>query len=453
MMTQHDLVLQENRVIPEGYKQTEFGVIPESWEINTLEHFTDEKRPICYGIVQTGPKINSGVPCLRVVDILDKKINTENLIYTTQEISSSYKRTILKKGDLVFPLRGKIGTVGLINEELVGANLTRGVALIALKKSNPIFLKQLFGSHKILTQLHGSMNGSALQEITIDTLKKFKVVMPDIVEQQKIATALSDTDALISKLEKLIEKKQAIKTATMQQLLTGKTRLPEFALREDGTPKAYKESELGQIPEDWELSEIYELADRHKANFDDGDWIEAEHITNKGVRLIQTGNIGIGSFLDKESKKYIYEESFTTLKCKELRINDILICRLAEPAGRACIFEGLDDEKVITSVDVTIFRPIENNINRVFLNQFFTSDVWFSQVKEHVGGTTHKRISRGALGKLKVVMPTLDEQTKIAKILQAMDLDLAELKKNYIKYMHIKQGMMQELLTGKTRLV
>ena len=66
MMTQHDLVLQENRVIQEGYKQTEFGVIPESWEINTLEHFTDEKRPICYGIVQTGPKINSGVPCLRV---------------------------------------------------------------------------------------------------------------------------------------------------------------------------------------------------------------------------------------------------------------------------------------------------------------------------------------------------------------------------------------------------
>src|SRR5690606_899025 len=220
-----------------------------------------------------------------------------------------------------------------------------------------------------------------------------QILLPPINEQKIVAEALSDTDALISELEKLIEKKQAIKTATMQQLLTGKTRLPEFALREDGTPKAYKESELGQIPEDWELSEIYELADRQKANFDDGDWIEAEHITNKGVRLIQTGNIGIGSFLDKESKKYIYEESFTTLKCKELRINDILICRLAEPAGRACIFEGLDDEKVITSVDVTIFRPIENNINRVFLNQFFTSDVWFSQVKEHVGGTTHKRIS------------------------------------------------------------
>src|SRR5690606_30304378 len=328
-------------------------------------------------------------------DMNSSELNVDEMLRTSPEIASSFGRSKVEEGDIVYALRGKLGEVKMVGTEVSGANLTQGTARIAPKNNIDIrYLLWTLRSPQFLKQAVKEAKGSTFVEITLSNLKGITVPLPSSKEEQeKIATALADTDALISELEKLIEKKQAIKIATMQQLLTGKTRLPEFALREDGTPKGYKDSELGQIPEDWELSEIYELADRQKAKFDDGDWIEAEHITNKGIRLVQTGNIGIGRFLDKESKKYIYEESFTTLKCKELRINDILICRLAEPAGRACIFEGLDDEKVITSVDVTIFRPIENNINRVFLNQFFTSDVWFSQVKEHVGGTTHKRIS------------------------------------------------------------
>lgn len=420
MMTQHDLVLQENRVIPEGYKQTEFGVIPESWEINTLEHFTDEKRPICYGIVQTGPKINSGVPCLRVVDILDKKINTENLIYTTQEISSSYKRTILKKGDLVFPLRGKIGTVGLINEELVGANLTRGVALIALKKSNPIFLKQLFGSHKILTQLHGSMNGSALQEITIDTLKKFKVVMPDIVEQQKIATALSDTDVLISELEKLIEKKQAIKNATMQQLLTGKTRLPEFALREDGTPKSYKYSELGQIPEDWEVTRI-------------GNTLTVKH--GKSQKSVESDNgtfpiLATGGQIGW-AKEYLYNQP------------TVLIGR------KGTINKPKFFDQPFWSVDTLFYSEVNVKYSAKFLFYKFCRIDW-NNYNEASGVPS---LNAKTIENVLISVCSLEEQKAIVKILNDIENEITGLKDKRKKLLHIKSGIMQELLTGKTRLV
>ncbi|MBF4438419.1 restriction endonuclease subunit S, partial [Vibrio anguillarum] len=120
---------------------------------------------------------------------------------------------------------GKVGEVGIIGKELVKANLTRGIALIALEgEFAPQYIKQALCSESSQNRLISSMNGSALQEISIGTLRSFKISIPKCREEQTaIANALSDVDALISELEKLIAKKQAIKTATMQQLLTGRT--------------------------------------------------------------------------------------------------------------------------------------------------------------------------------------------------------------------------------------
>jgi len=211
----------------------------------------------------------------------------------------------------------------------------------------------------------------------------------------------------------------------------------------------YKQTEVGVVPNEWKIVSLIHLAEGKKELFDDGDWIEAEHITDEGIRLIQTGNIGEGKFIEKNDKKYIYPESFELLKCKELIEGDLLICRLAEPAGRACVFPNIGEDKVITSVDVTIFRPKHEFVNREFLNQLFTTRNWFNAVSENCGGTTHKRISRGALGKLFVPLPDLTEQTAIATALSDMDNLIAELEQLIVKKKAIKQGAMQELLRPK----
>ncbi len=130
----------------------------------------------------------------------------------------------------------------------------------------------------------------------------------------------------------------------------------------------------------------------------------------------------------------------------------MLICRLAEPAGRSCILPDIGEDKVITSVDVTIFRPSSEVANREFYNQYFSSSNWFKSVLEQVGGTTHKRISRGALGRISVCYPNAGEQTAIATILSDMDTEIEALEQRLSKTRQIKQGMMQELLTGRTRL-
>jgi len=368
------------------------------------------------------------------VDIFENKIDTENLIYTTQEISNSYKRTILKKGDLVFPLRGKIGTVGLINDELVGANLTRGVALIALKKSNPIFLKQLFGSNRILKQLYSSMNGSALQEITIDTLKKFKVVMPDLIEQQKIATALSDTDALISELEKLIEKKQAIKTATMQQLLTGKTRLPEFALREDGTPKGYKDSELGQIPEDWELLSFSEVC-----TFINGRAYGLHEWEKRGTPVIRLQN------LTGRGGDYYY--STLNLPAKQYCDYGDLLFMWSATFGPV-IWKG---QKAIYHYH--IWKIVCNeNVDKDFL--YLTLEDMTENLKRgSSSGGTMLHVTKEIMESTLAIFPPHAEQLRIASVLNGIIQEIELLVEKLNKLKNIKQGMMQELLTGKTRLV
>lgn len=220
----------------------------------------------------------------------------------------------------------------------------------------------------------------------------------------------------------------------MQQLLTGKTRLPGFT-------------------SDWSKLQLFELCGARKEFFDDGDWIESEHITDSGIRLVQTGNIGVGRFLDREKRKYIFEESFQKLRCKEILPGDLLICRLADPAGRSCIMPDIGETKMVTSVDVTISRPPIEIADRTFLSYLMSMPTWLTAVSDRSGGTTHKRISRGNLGKMALAVPTVKEQTAIAEMLVAMDDEIAALEARRDKAIAVKQGMMQELLTGRVRLL
>lgn len=446
-----------NQEIPEGYKQTEVGVIPEDWDCVTLGDLGD--------IVRGGsprpagdPKYFNGnyIPWLTVASLTNIPTSKQEVTSTLTKLTElgSKQSRVLDAGTLIISNSG--ATLGVAKILGLKCCANDGVAaIINQKKGNKSFI-----THYINTQtkrLHDDVaTGNGQPNLNTDLIKLIPIPFPSESEQTVIANALSDVDALLTELEKLIAKKQAIKTATMQQLLTGKTRLPQFATYTEGEKqgqlKGTKPSELGEIPEDWDVQTVYELAEGQKSLFDDGDWIEAEYITDKGVRLIQTGNIGVGRYQEKENKKYISESSFIKLKCKELKQGDLLICRLAEPAGRACIFPDIGEEKIITSVDVTIFRPPVETVNREYLLHYFSTNEWFSSVLEQVGGTTHKRISRGALGRIRVPMPKLAEQTAIATILSDMDNEIQTLEQRLAKTRQIKQGMMQELLTGRTRL-
>ncbi len=154
--------------------------------------------------------------------------------------------------------------------------------------------------------------------------------------------------------------------------------------------------------------------------FNDGDWIESKDQSEDGIRLIQTGNVGLGLFKSREAKaRYISEETYKRLRCTEIKEGDILVSRLPEPVGRSCILPALD-KKSITAVDCTIIRVKKSVINSDFLNYYFQSPEYFRQVAKNVTGATRQRISRSALGKIKIPFPSLDVQQKIVVKLDAI---------------------------------
>ena len=426
------------------YKRTEVGLIPEDWEVKQLKECISE--PLQYGIGAAAVDYNLNLPrYLRITDISDEG-------YLIEENKASlkvneYSNYLLENDDIVLARTGaSVGKSYHFNRDSFSGEMVFAGFLIKVKsdakKLNPIYLKYFLKSDPYWHWVKVNSMRSGQPGINSQEYSSLKIPLPPTLEeQQAIASALSDVDELIRSLDGLIQKKQAIKKGAMQQLLTpnksgqaSKKRLPGF----DG---------------EWEKISLKQLTDRSFELFNDGDWVESDHIIDQGIRLLQTGNVGVGKFKESRNKKYINEESFKKLNCKEVKVGDLLICRLADPPGRACIVPDLKEEKMITSVDVSILRPKEDEVDKHFLLQVFSTTEWFDEVNEKCGGTTRTRISRSALGNIELSLPSYEEQKAIGTIFKDMDLELQTLRQKREKYVQIKQGMMQELLTGRVRLV
>lgn len=154
--------------------------------------------------------------------------------------------------------------------------------------------------------------------------------------------------------------------------------------------------------------------------FTDGDWIETKDQDPKGeVRLIQLADVGDGYFIDKSSR-YINKETAKKLKCTYLKSGDVLVARMPDPLGRACVFPLNGDEKYVTAVDVCIMRP-DKDIDNKYLMYAINGLSIRSEINRQSTGTTRKRISRKRLGEIQIPLPSLPTQKKIAEILDAAD--------------------------------
>jgi type I restriction enzyme S subunit len=410
-----------------GYKRTEVGVIPEEWDTKALQDLTDPARPIGYGIVQTGKSVFNGVRCVRVVDIVAGRIDPEQLITTSQEISQAYKRTSLRENDLVIALRGKIGAVAVIGKELAGANLTRGVAVLSASDNIRYdYLSHYLSSTVGKTTIEKNLNGSALQEIPIAALRKIPVIVPPIPEQRAIAVALIDADALLGGLERLIAKKRDLKQAAMQQLLTGQTRLPGFS-------GEWEETTLG------ELATFLSGGTPSRSN--DDYWIgDIPWISATSLRCFEIWR----------SDSNVTKEAVTAGSKMAPVGSSLLLVRGS--ALHKEILCGLVTKPVCFNQDVKALVPHPQVVPR-FLTIFVkgTAEEFLKLVSS--AGNTAGVLDTKLLKAFAIKLPKLNEQTAIAAVLSDMDAELSALVARRDKTRDLKQAMMQELLTGRTRLV
>ncbi len=347
------------------------------------------------------------------------------------------------------------GTVGV--PSILGVDACIHDGFLGLVKVSPkVSVDYLY--HFFCTQRekfnNSATHGGVFTNLTTDGVKAFEVKLPiDLAEQEKIATALSDTDALISELEKLIEKKQAIKIATMQQLLTGKTRLPEFALREDGTPKGYKDSELGQIPEDWEVCKFEKLCKvfTKQTGFDYSAYIKPSLI-----KQYKRGHIPFVQNKDFEGKNFNFDTDYYIPKDIAEKFPNILLnekCLLISISGSIGNV-GLFNESSLAFIGgaIAIAKFIDPN-KLDWVMYYMLSQQGQNTLLNNVKAGSHQNITLEDIRKFSIPLPSDMEQNLITSMLSSLDAEIKNLDFRLDKLKRIKLGMMQELLTGKTRLV
>ena len=236
-------------------------------------------------------------------------------------------------------------------------------------------------------------------------LSQIGIFLPlNLREQEKIVECFVKLDHLISLHQRKLEMLKRVKKSMLEKM---------FPKNDAKVP----EVRFSDFTDAWEQCKLSSLCDK----FTDGDWIEAKDQSNSGVRLIQTGNVGIAEYLDKpNNKKWISNDTFEALHCEEVFEGDILISRLPEPAGRACIVPNLAS-KMITAVDCTIVRVSKDTSNK-FLLQYLSSQKYFDEVNTCLAGGTRQRISRSNLANFDVVIPVKkSEQEAIGIYFENLD--------------------------------
>ncbi|KZC17490.1 hypothetical protein RHOFW510R12_05735 [Rhodanobacter sp. FW510-R12] len=312
--------------------------------------------------------------------------------------------------------------------------MTFGAFMAIFRTDASKFIFQQFGSPLIQRQIHEHL-GATINQITNASLKSFVAALPPTeTEQEAIAEALGDADALIESLEQLIAKKRQIKQGTMQALLTGKQRLPGFE-------KAWDDRVLGDVVDDLEAGVSVNST--------------KDEPSQEVPCVLKTSAISGGRFISSQCK-VIAHRDWQRTRVGVVR-NTILISRMNTPdlVGEVAYVDA--DYPMLFLPDrvwMARFRP-ELDIDVTWLGYVLSSSDYSRRIKASATGTSGsmKNISKPALLSIEIALPCVEEQTAIATILTDMDTELVELETRLAKTRQLKQGMMQELLTGRIRLV
>lgn len=435
--------MQAEKIIPKGYKLTEAGVIPEDWDVRKIGDIAEVIRGASPRPKGDKRFYGGNIPRLMVEDVTrDGKYVTPSVDSLT-EAGAKLSRPC-DKGTLTLVCSGTVGIPSIL---AVNACIHDGfLGLTKVKKSVSIdYLYHFFTTQQEKFN-NSATHGGVFTNLTTDGVKEFLLALPrNKNEQIAIANFLSDTDTFITELEQLIIKKQSIKTATMQQLLTGRTRLTQFAQYPNGTIKNYKSSELGLIPEDWEVARLAQVAKvidphpSHRAPPEEsygvpfvgiGDLNESGELINSEVRRVNQ------SILQEHSERYTLHNQPIGLG-RVASIGKVIRLRLGKEPYAISPTLGVIDGFACTND---------------FLFYYLKSESVTEQFSRVMSGSTRSSVGMNVLKEILVVKISNEEQISIAAILSDMDAELKALEQKLAKFRAIKQGMMQQLLTGRIRL-
>lgn len=434
-------------MVRSGYKQTQVGVIPEDWNVSTLGSvcsFENGDRGENYP--SPGSFVASGVPFVNAGHMSKGHVSLEHMDYISKEAYDRLGGGKCIPGDILFCLRGSLGKYGIVEADLPIGAIASSLVIVRPRLSvlGFRFLGQYFASSICNQMIEKWAGGAAQPNLGANDLGRFRIPIPPTkAEQEAIAGALSDADALIESLEGLIGKTRQIKQGAMQELLTGNTRLPGFE-----SENGFKESDVGVIPKDWEirrLGELFTIASSKRVF--QSEWRSA------GVPFYRARELAVlGEQGTVENELFISEALYTSHKKKHgvPKMGDILVTGVGT-LGKTYVVP--DDHEFYFKDGNIIWFQMTEDISSGFLNQLFATRLIAKQIQNASSGTTVGTYTISGAKETVIPYPSVSEQFAIAAALSDMDAEIAVLGTKLAKARQIKQGMMQELLTGRIRLV
>ena len=425
------------------FKQTEVGMIPSDWEVKSLR----ENCKLQNGYPFRSDKFSTmGNTVIRISDIDGSFVSTKNTVKypLSEKIPDCF---CVYKNDCLIAMSG--ATTGKVGRYDVNTKAFINQRVGKFDVVNKSFLYKDYLFHLLKSEFFQSflkekLAAGAQPNISSKQIEGWTTPLPPIEEQKRIAQALSDVDAVISTTEKLIAKKKALKQGTMQTLLSGKMRIQNGKWIKT---THFKQTELGPIPQEWEVRRLSNLG-----IFSKGCGISRDE-SNTGVipavrygELYTTHNDYIKSFTSHISKD-------VASKARLLKKGDLLFTcsgETKEDIGKCVAFIG--DEVAYAGGDLMILTP-SININSLFYGFLLNTSIVVKQKSSRAQGDAVVHISSDSIGKILVPFPPQAEQTAIATVLSDMDSEIAAQETKLAKYRQLKTGMMQQLLTGKIRLV
>ncbi|EOU1646419.1 restriction endonuclease subunit S [Clostridium perfringens] len=388
----------------EGYKMTELGEIPSGWKVNKLKNILE----VCYGKSQKEVETESGIY---------KILGTGGVIGYTNEY-------LWNKPSVLIGRKGTIDKPRYIEEPFWTVD-----TLFYTKINNENNVKWIYYYLNNI-DLKKYNEATGVPSLSVNNLNNIKVITPSLKEQEKIAEILSTVDEQIENTEKLIQKNQELKKGLMQQLLTKGIGHTEF-----------KKTEFGDIPDIWEIKKLSELANVIDSLHETPEYSE------QGYPMIRVVDVN-GKEINTKYTKFVSKDIFDKFTKKYIpRKNDIIMSRVGS-YGQVSYLET--DEKVCLGQNTVV---ITTDFDKKYIFYALSSNYVKNNIEKVTSGSSQKTLSLANIKDLKLLLPRIEEQNKIVAILSSIDEKIDKYQSKKIRLEEIKKGLMQQLLTGKIRVV
>lgn len=413
-----------SRAAPDS-RRSEIGAVPEDWDICTLGSVASFRTGPFGSALHKSDYIDGGIPVINPMHIVEGELVPDPGMSVSTHAAQRLSAYRFRRDDIVMGRRGDMGRCALITESYVGWLCGTGSMIIRCSGAvEPHFVQRVLTTPRVIAAIEEASVGSTMVNLNQAALSRLQIQCPSFAEQRAIAEALSDVDRSLAAFRALIAKKGAIKHAAMQQLLTGKTRLPGF----------HDEWRVTCVGAEFHI-ELGKMLDVEK-----NVGVRKPFVGNQAVQwgVVDTSDLGTIKLRPSDLHRY------------RLRVGDLLVCEGGE-IGRAAIWKGELSECYYQKA-LHRLRP-KRDYDACLMLYLFRHLVATGTLLNYATQTSIAHLPKDRLGTIPIPRPSPKEQAAIASALSDMETEIAAIEARHDKTRAIKEAMMQQLLTGRIRLL